>query len=214
MSDVVDLERYAPIAEGIARLLHPFAEVVVHDIAENRIAAIYGSFSKRGAGDESLIRDREGIDRASDVHGPYRRHDLDRPWIKYVSVKLKDDGGKAIGLLCINLDLSVVSELKQSMLALLATEEDSAEFESLFDDDWQEQITTFVQEHLDSLNRSTGSLTRRERARLVRELRGAGALRARNAPAFVANLLGVSRATIYNDLAHHGDEAPEPHGAD
>ncbi len=214
MSNVVDLERYAPIAEAIARLLHPFAEVVIHDIEENRIAAIYGSFSKRGTGDESLIRDREGIERASDVHGPFRRHDLDRPWIKYVSVKLKDDGGRAIGLMCVNLDLSVVAELKQSMLALLATEEDSAEFESLFDDDWQEQITTFVQEHLNSLNRSTGSLTRRERARLVRELRGAGALRARNAPAFVANLLGVSRATIYNDLAHHGDEAPEPRGAD
>jgi predicted transcriptional regulator YheO len=214
MSNVVDLKRYAPIAEGIARLLHPFAEVVLHDIEESRIVAIYGSFSKRGAGDESLIRDREGLARGTDVHGPFRRHDLDRPWIKYVSIKLKDDDGRAIGLMCINLDVSVVAELKQSMLALLTTEEDSSDFESLFDDDWQEQITTFVQEHLQSLNRSPGSLTRRERSQLVRELQGTGVLHAKNAPAFVANLLGVSRATIYNDLAHHDDAAPEPRGAD
>ncbi len=213
MSTVVDLERYAPIAEGIARLLHPFAEVVIHDVEKNQIAAIYGSFSKRGAGDESHFGDRERIERASDVHGPFRRHDLGRPWIKFVSVKLKDDGGRASGLMCINLDVSVVAELRKSILGLLA-EEDPSEFESLFDYDWREHITTFVQEHLDSLHRSPGTLTRRERAKLVRELHGTGALQAKNAPAFAANLLGVSRATIYNDLAHHGDEAPEPRGSD
>ena len=59
---------------------------------------------------------------------------------------------------------SVVAELEQSMLALLATTEDSSGLDSLFDDDWQERITAFVQEHLQSLNRSPGSLTRRERA--------------------------------------------------
>ncbi len=211
---MADLSRYKSVAEGVARLLHPIAEVVLHDIEESRIVAIYNSFSKRSRGDDSLIRDREGLEREPDVHGPFKKNDAGQRWLKYVSVKLRDDEGRAIGLMCINLDLSVFADFKQSMLPLLATLEDSSQLDSLFDDDWQERITTFVNEHLQGLNRSLGSLTRQERAELVHELHAAGAFRTKNAPMFVANVLGVSRATIYNDLGdREGTAAERPVGA-
>ncbi len=166
---MADLSQFAPTAEGIARLLHPFAEVVLHDIEENRIVSIHNNLSKRSAGDESLIRDREPLEHGTDLYGPFRKHDPPQLWIKYVTIKLKDDSGRAIGLMCANLDLTVVAGLKQPMLALLAPGEDSSAFELLFDDDWQERITAFVQEHLQRLNLSLESLTRRERGQLVRE---------------------------------------------
>ncbi len=38
------LEEALPFAEAFARLLHPFAEVVVHDLSKNQIEAIYNPF--------------------------------------------------------------------------------------------------------------------------------------------------------------------------
>jgi predicted transcriptional regulator YheO len=44
------------VAEAIANLLHPFAEVVIHDHAEGRIRHIWNSFSGRSVGDRSETR--------------------------------------------------------------------------------------------------------------------------------------------------------------
>ena len=208
MYSMSNLSRYDAIAKGIARLLHPFAEVVLHDIEENRIFSIHNSFSKRQKGEDSLIRDREGLERGPDVHGPFIQRDSPHPSIKYVSIKLKDDHGQAIGLLCINLDLSAISDLQRNLASLLTTTEDSSSLDSLFDDDWQERITAFVRESLQGHGRSLGSLSRDDRVGLVAELRNAGAFRAKNAHSFVANVLKVSRATIYKDLAAGTDNDP------
>lgn len=39
---------FLPTAEAISRLLHPYAEVIVHDIIQNKIAAIYHPFQNAG----------------------------------------------------------------------------------------------------------------------------------------------------------------------
>ena len=198
---MVNLKLYEPIAQGIVQLLHPFAEVVIHDIRENRIVSIHNGFSKRKPGDDSMILDREGIERGPDVFGPFRKAESRRSSIKYVSIKIKDDDGRGVGLMCVNLDLSAFSDLQRSVSALLAPLENSGPLDVLFDDDWQGRITLFVKEALQRKNRTLTGLTREERTQLVGELQDAGAFRSTNAHQFVANTLGVSRATVYNDLS-------------
>lgn len=56
----------------ISRLLSPYAEVVIHDIIENKIAAIYHPFSKRRVGDPSLLI-QEDINLLNDCIGPYEK---------------------------------------------------------------------------------------------------------------------------------------------
>ena len=51
------LARYAPIADGIAALLFPYAEVVIHYLRERTIAYIANSLSKREPGDESDVEE-------------------------------------------------------------------------------------------------------------------------------------------------------------
>lgn len=36
-----ELEKFINVAEAISRLLHPFAEVVIHDLSKNKIVAIF-----------------------------------------------------------------------------------------------------------------------------------------------------------------------------
>jgi predicted transcriptional regulator YheO len=64
------IKQFLPIAEAIQRLLHPYAEAVVHDIKLNQIVAIYHPFSKRRVGDSSLFTKEEEMARLEDCVGP------------------------------------------------------------------------------------------------------------------------------------------------
>ena len=50
-----ELKQAVAMAEAFARLLHPFAEVVIHDLKKDQIVAIYNPFSKRKVGDSSYF---------------------------------------------------------------------------------------------------------------------------------------------------------------
>ena len=49
------LSKYIPIADAIAMLLHPYAEVVIHDILKDIIVHIANPYSKRKVGDSSYL---------------------------------------------------------------------------------------------------------------------------------------------------------------
>ena len=205
-----DLSRYEPIAEAIARLFQPYVEVVLHDIRRNRIAAIFNSFSQRKPGDDSLIEDAQGLARSAAVHGPYdEKRGADGRRIRYVSSVLRDDRGEAAGLMCINFDVSVLGEIHGAIEGLLSSTADSAEFDQLFADDWQVRINAFVREYLQEKSRALSSLRPAERAELVAALHGAGAFRAKNAANHVADVLGISRATVYKYLSKESDGRTE-----
>jgi len=201
-----NLKHFEPIAEAIAKLLYPFAEVVLHDIRANRIAAIFNNFSRRSVGDDSLISDAEGLDQGPGFHGPFPKRGFDGRRMKYVTSVLRNDAGEALGLLCVNMDLAPFQAMEDTILKIMATDKDSSSLDASFEDDWQERISGFVHEYLQDRRLTLSSLTRDERKNLVGALKEAGAFRAPNAAAFAASVLGVSRATVYKDLAGPPDE--------
>ncbi len=193
-----DLE---PLAEAIGKLLHPMAEVVVHDLETNKIAQIYNAFSGRKVGDPTHLEDLDGLDRGPDVHGPFGKRAADGRRLKYVAAVARGAAGEPRVLVCINLDVTDLAAVGRSVSAFLGGgDQDSSALDDLFDDDWQERITSFVDRYLEERQCSLRRLSKSERGELVRALREAGAFRAKHAAAFTANVLGVSRATIYNDL--------------
>ncbi len=195
------LEKFISVAEAIAKLHHPHAEVVVHDIRNNRIVAIFNDFSRRQVGDESLIEDVESLKAGPDVHGPFPKRMFDGRRLKYVTSLLRDDTGEVIGLMCVNLDVSVFEAMERTVRDFLVTTGDSTRLDQMFDDDWQQRIDAFVRQYLLERNLSVRDLRRKERAMLVRALQEAGAFRAKSAATYVARVLDVSRATVYSDLA-------------
>ncbi|MEM7049611.1 MAG: PAS domain-containing protein [Acidobacteriota bacterium] len=195
------LEQAATVGEALARLFHPFVEVVVHDLASGRISAIFNPLSRRSVGDDSRVRDRAGLAAGPDVHGPFEQRGLDGRRQKYVSVVWRDEMGEAVGLLCINMDLGVLDRVQEVLGAFLQPAGDSAALDAHFRDDWQDRVRSFVGDYCRRHGLPTTGLARERRRDLVAALQEAGGLRAKNAAAFVANVLGVSRATVYNDLA-------------
>ena len=103
--------------------------------------------------------------------------------------------------MCINFDVTTLRGLLESGLRFLDAVESSESFDALFDDDWQARIDAFVRQYLEDRLLNRDSLDRDQRLALVEALRDAGAFQAKASANYVANVLRVSRSTVYNDLA-------------
>lgn len=193
------LNSYFSTAEAISLLFYPYAEVVLHDLNSGLIAAIYNNFSKRKIGDRSLLEEIKDFDEFPNVFPVYLKTNWDGRKIKSISSTLRDKKGKAIGLLCINLDLSKWDECYQFLGTWLNNLTQPPPVE-LFKDDWREKINSYVSAHLAQEGTSLKFLDKEKKKNLVLALHKEGAFKAKNAAHYVADVLGLSRATIYNYL--------------
>ncbi len=198
-----ELKNAIPMAEAFARLLHPFAEVVIHDLEKDQIAAIYNPFSKRKVGDSSFLERWDfSIDPKETVIGPYEKLNFDGRKLKSISVVLRSQKGEAEGFLCVNIDTSVFEQYQQTLNLFLDNYDRSltSEKETLFKDDLYEQINHFVQEYCRINKITLDHLSREQKQSIITSLRKKGAFQGKNATNYVARVLGISRATVYNYL--------------
>jgi predicted transcriptional regulator YheO len=195
------IQSILPTAEAIQRLLYPHAEVVIHDIKKNQIAAIFHPFSKRRVGDSSLLSQEE-MAMLEECMGPYEKMNWDGKKLKSVSSIIRDDKGVAVAMLCINLDISRLEKMKGLIAGFIGNDQFTAQPTPLFKDDWQEKINTYVHTYLAEHHLTLESLTRTEKKALIEHLHQIGTFSAKNAALYIAQVLGVSRATIYNYLSN------------
>jgi predicted transcriptional regulator YheO len=192
------LKTYAPICDAIARLLHPYAEVVVHDLASDLIVAIWNPFSGRKVGDPALISDLHDGTPELGVYGPYGKVLPDGRNLTSVSAVLADAEGTLRGLLCVNFDrspLDGVAEMLSRFVAPVATRPPE-----LFNRDWREQIALVIDEECRARHLRRDQLSRQDRLALVKVLNDKGLFSTRQAANHAAIALNVSRATIYSFL--------------
>lgn len=183
---------------AIAALLHPHAEVVVHDLSADTIVAIWNPFSGRTAGDPSLLAELPAHWSEHPVQGPYPKVELDGRPLSAVSAVVPDASGTPRGLLCINLDRAPFAEAARLLGALFAPT--AAPPPELFERDWREQIASGVADYCAELALPRERLSRAQRVDLLRRLEQAGLFATRNAADHTATALGVSRATVYSML--------------
>lgn len=186
------LEQAKPFAKAFARLLHPFAEVLIHDMDSDTIVAIYNSISRREVGDVSYL-DRVEFDPSQTVIGPYEKTNWDGRKFKSISVLLYDKQ-KPVGFLCVNVDISAFESARQILDAFVGTQV----MPSSFKEDLYERINAYIQNYCREKQTSIEALSRNERKTLIQQLLAEGAFEGRNAAAYIGRILGVSRATIYN----------------
>ena len=202
------LRQHAATAAAISTLLHPHAEVVLHDLETGRIAGIWNAFSGRRPGTESLVEDEPEAAGDDGVYGPYEKTGADGRRLKSVTAVLRDGEGRATGLLCINMDVSHFDAAARLLSAFAGTP--APRPPSLFAGDWREEINTALHDWLRGQGLSLSALRKAERVALVAVLDARGLFATRNAVDHLAGLIGASRASIYNYLA----EARRPNDKD
>jgi predicted transcriptional regulator YheO len=194
------LKNFFPVAQAITLLLHPHGEVVIHDLKTGRIAAIYNNFSKRNVGDESLIEELGDYTQLPDVFPVYVKTKWNGSKIRSCTATLRDRNENPIALLCINLDISKWEEFHHLLGQWLSNQNNQNQPAILFKDDWREKINLYVSDFLKKEGTVLKMLGKEKKQDLVKALHREGAFNAKNAAAYVAEVLDLSRATIYNYL--------------
>lgn len=196
---LIEIKRFLSTATAIEMLLHPYAEVVLHDLATNKIVAIFNSFSHRVPGDDSLLEEIE-FDKSKDIIGPYEKLNWNGRRLKSITIVIRSTE-KAVGLMCINLDVSKFEEFRKLFALFMHPDSLMPQPQEFFNDDWQERINIYVHNHLRKQHKSLDNLDRTDKQELVELLNTEGAFKQKNAAAYVGKVLGISRATVYKYLS-------------
>ncbi|MFJ3107239.1 helix-turn-helix transcriptional regulator [Pseudomonas putida] len=194
------IENYKAIADSIALLLFPHAEVIVHEVESQTVVHIANNFSKRQLGDDSALDQELGDFRSSASIGPYEKVNWDGQKIRSITSVLYDQHGEAEYLLCINLNFSVLEQAREALDAFFQVSRLIPQPDSLFKDDWQERINTFLHSWLKERNLSLRTLKMKDKRTLVEALHAEGAFEGRSGADYVANVLSMGRATVYKYL--------------
>jgi selenocysteine lyase/cysteine desulfurase/predicted transcriptional regulator YheO len=183
------LAALVPAVDGLAAMLGPGTEVVLHDLSKlpGSIVAIAGGITGRTIGGpmtDLLL----GLVRRGTTHDltDYETHGPEGRPIRSSTIFLRDPDGVAIGCLCVN------SEVTEG-----AAREARAES---FPPDVDSLQRFLVDRAVAHAGIPVGLMKKRHKAAVVRELDEAGFFLIKDAVDFLAAELEVTRYTIYNYL--------------
>ncbi|KVD01147.1 DNA-binding protein [Burkholderia ubonensis] len=197
----VILEQVKQIAAGLGETLAPFTEVVVHDLRspKHAILAIHNNLSGREIGDPAT---ELGLARIADDSYPqvlanYANRFSDGRQAKSTSIGIKDSEGHYFAALCLNVDVtlfrSIATLLEQ--FSIPSSEVIKESLDPSTADSLRERIDRFAV----SLATTPQALRTDQRRALMQALKEEGYLDLRRSMETIAQHLGVSRATVYND---------------
>ncbi|TXS42157.1 transcriptional regulator [Streptomyces sp. uw30] len=191
------------IAVALGRMFPGLCEVVLHDLRDpqHAIRAIENNLSGRQVGDSAT---ELGLARIADPQYPsviqnYPGRFPDGRPAKSTSIGIKNAAGEYIAALCLNLDVSVLSPVTLALSNLVATDTEHRDqpLETLRNRNARELRRT-VEALAAERGGTPRSLSREGKKALVRQLHQDGYFDSRDAAQAIADLLGVSRATVYN----------------
>ncbi|WLG92442.1 helix-turn-helix transcriptional regulator [Pseudomonas cucumis] len=191
------LNNYKAIADGIALLYFPHAEVIIHDIKTQTIVHIANNISKRKLGDDSALDQLPGDFEIVSNLGPYEKLNWNGQKIRSITSVLRNDDDEPEALLCINMNFTVLEMAREALNNFFEPSRLLPQPDALFRDDWQERINTFLHAWLKEHNLSLPGLTRNDKRLLVEAFYAEGAFEGRSASDYIANVLSMGRATVY-----------------
>jgi predicted transcriptional regulator YheO len=196
-------EALKPVMAAIVDLLGAGSEVVLHDMAypDASIVAIEGDVTDRRVGgpltDSGLTSLRSP--ESGRVYSYTTVVDGGRV-IKSSSVFLTDDQGEILGGMCINLDITPYLTFDRHLQGLIKPTESEAEPQT-FGSDVGDVLDTMLDDAIAAAGIPISLMQRADRLKVIRALEERGAFLLKKAVPLMAERLGVSRHTIYSDLA-------------
>ncbi|HWO78242.1 MAG TPA: PAS domain-containing protein [Bacillus sp. (in: firmicutes)] len=196
-------KNYLPIAEGIAKTFGSHCEVVLHDLTDvsSSIVAIFnGHVTGREVGspmtDLGLSILKKG--RGENLLLNYPNKSMKGKKIKSTSIMIRDDKGEIVGCLCINIDLTLLS-MASTLLDEMINVNEEKEEES-FPQSVTDLEKRMIDRAIEKIGKPIGLMEKNERMEFIRLLDEMGLFLIKGTVHNVAQLLDVSKFTIYNYL--------------
>lgn len=201
------LKSFIPLVEVVAKTFGNDCEVVLHDISnpqQSIIAIANGHVTGRKVGSPMTERGLKAI----------RNKEFDKSLIRYKNITvdgrtlksstafIKDDNDQVIGCLCINVDISkfivtrtVIQEITETL-----DEKKSKIEEETYGTNINDILRSVVNKVLEQVGKPVAYLNKDEKVDIVKELESKGTFLIKGSVDYVADVLCVSRYTIYNYL--------------
>lgn len=187
------------IAKGLSETFAPFCEVVVHDLKnpEHSILSIHNNLSGRQVGEPTTELGHARIESEDfpNIIANYTNQFSDGRPVKSTSIGIKDESGKYIAALCLNLDMTLFRSM-QSMLSQFIDVGNSPIKEHI-EPNGTEAIRIRIDQYAAALSATPRTLKADERKNLIEVLRNEGLLDVKKSMETVAQHLGISRASVY-----------------
>jgi len=204
------LNRYIPIVKGIAGTFGHNCEVVLHDFSDlkNSIVIIEnGKITGRNKNssmmDHSIQQVKAGNTQRDTIN--YSGKGTDGRTIKSTTMFIRDDNEIVIGCLCINYDVTEFAIAKRAISEMLDFGQDDEKIEE-GSKKINDVLKEVVQSKIDDIGKPIAYLNKDEKVAIVHELDGQGVFLIKGAIDYVADILCVSRYTIYNYLDETREE--------
>lgn len=193
----------------LGSMLGPEVEVVVHDLRQPEssiVALANGHITGRKIGDSidalglELIRKQSFKDLVN-----YEALTRNGKQLRSSSVFLENADGEVVASLCINQDITRLRLLKDWLDRTLeppapANESSSEVTEERFERSVDEVLNRLIDEAVQRTGKPVGTLKREDKIEIIRHLESKGAFLIRYSMDIVADLLEMSKYTIYNYL--------------
>ncbi len=219
LKNLVSLDLLERLAEGIVAVVGQHCEVVVHDFSnlEHSAVIVKGNVSGRGPGapvpDIEFISSGLQADASDELN--YRIKIGSRE-LQSSTIWIRDNDGIPVGAVCINLDFF---ELNQAYNVLdRLTAQTRKEPELTVEDTWAKDVDDLIKLSVVAYIRQAGipnveAMTHKNKLQLIEKVEERGLFKIRGAASRLAEILNVSRASIYNyrsklDEKNHVRESP------
>lgn len=188
-----ELIPFCAFAQALERLLHPWAEVVLHDLKKQRIAAIYNNFSRRNVGDDCLIDGEVDLNDLPDYFTPYYKLNWDGRKLKSTSVTIRNPQGEPVGLVCINLDISPLDEWQVAVEQFIHLKPPAAAPQDFFFDNWREKVNSAITQFLTEMQATFDTINAKQKRQLFQLLKSKGLLQSQRTLDYVYDLLQMAK---------------------
>jgi predicted transcriptional regulator YheO len=201
--DKIILRSYEAVVDGIASLIGPFCEIVLHSLEDLNTSAIRianGENTGRKVGSPitdlalQMLKDIERSQR--NFSRSYFTRAKGGVLMKSITVAIRNGDNRVIGLLCINVNLD--APFSQVLHSFMPTEEAEAAASSVnFASDVEELVDQTVERTIDEVNADKMVSNNTKNRQIVMELYDKGIFDIKDAINRVADRLNISKHTVY-----------------
>ena len=202
------LTALVPLVRGLAEMLGPDCEVVLHDLSRlpHSVMAIEnGHVTGRRVGDvptDLMLQSLRNIDELPDTRVYVTSRD--GKFLKSLAVTLRDGNGQPIAILGVNLDVSRLAQAQSVLSAFIGSGQITGpappEGEEIFAGDIREVVAGMITKIVNEMGKTPAAMTREEKMRVVKQLEERGAFLVKRSAEQVAEALDLSRYTIFSYL--------------
>ena len=200
------------LAEGIVAVVGPHCEVVVHDFSnlEHSAVVVAGNVSGRKPG--APVPDLDFISSELDSDTPDQlnyRIKIESRELQSSTIWIRDADGKPVGAVCVNIDYSGLLQARGLLERVIAPAREAPSF--VVRDTLAKNLDELIEHSVSAFLRQNdishiGLMNQEDKLRLMAEIEKNGLFQLRGAAKRLAEMLNVSRASIYNYRASIRDD--------